>query len=950
MSDAKKIACAFGILPPCPIPESLGDSRHTRLSLDGEWRFQPAPGAADYSAPESPEGEGWQPIQVPGEWFMQGHDIPPDQPVLYRRTFELPAGWEEQRVRLRFDAVHSACRVWVNGHSIGAHEGPFEAFEFDVTHAIKSGTNTLTVEVTSYSQSDFMSLASEYASHPLGGIGRKVTLFPVPSLHPLHLFPVTTRAEDGTWSLALESEWILDGDDLPENPAIDLILEDPSSHAVIASGRFELPLLEKGRCCRTSTRLPVEGIKPWDCEHPNLYKLTLRCPGASYGLKIGFREVRVEGNKLLVNGSPVKLRGVNRHEVHPTRGRANCADLARGDVELFRSANINFIRTCHYPPPEEFLDACDELGMFVESEAALCWVNIFFRREWEKKNANATEFTGHHLRANAANVLINRHHPCILFWSLGNESEWNENFALAQEVVRDLDPHRPTIFHNVTKSGDGRADITNCHYTDPVEIPTLLADLNKPMLLGEHGHVQCYNRREIAADPGVRDEWGRALESLFAMAYRTDHVLGVAIWAAIDDVFYPKNRPGLGYGPWGIVDGWRREKPEFWHVKKVCSPVRIALEPGAAGDNPMLSLWNRHDFTDLSELVIRWKTRGLDWQILPVALPPRSHGETPLPIARLEGALEIRVEDGDGRLIDEEKILFPETSAPPPILLPEALAAMDRIVGPVSLSRSDVECFISPESGEFRVSGSGRIYLAEIPRLVVAEIEELSASGTTNDYAEDIIPLTGLLPAPHLVSAFRLNPETGSGIHLDLSWEKGKGGLTILFGENGALELHGKFAFDHEMKPRQYGVALCLPGDFEIIGWSRTGLWSSYPGDHIGRLHGNALAEGKATPVRESVPHAWSSDDSPLGSNDFRATRTGVHTFTCWTSDGRSIELEGRGTLAARAWREGEKTFLLVTEYSGGGSEPFTKAFYAAERIVLAPEQEFQTSFRIHLH
>lgn len=161
--------------------------------------------------------------------------------------------------------------------------------------------------------------------------------------------------------------------------------------------------------------------------------------------RFGFREIEVRGNELLVNGRAVKLRGVCRHEAHPLTGRVLTAELQRQDVELYRAANCNFIRTSHYPPAEELLELCDEAGMFVEVEAPVCWVGHHANENWKKLNYQDTAYYPYVLQVNMEMIHFYRNHPSVLFWSMANESYWNREFAQVQEYVLKADPTRPLV-------------------------------------------------------------------------------------------------------------------------------------------------------------------------------------------------------------------------------------------------------------------------------------------------------------------------------------------------------------------------------------------------------------------------------------------------------------------------------------------------------------------------
>jgi len=268
--------------------------------------------------------------------------------------------------------------VWINGREAGHHMGGFTPFELDVTGLARPGQpNTIAVAVKreSLTNDKFTTFGSLYAAHPLGGISRKVRLFAVPPLNIVSLHVATLF--DREYRNATLRVMLKVANQSPQTVAgaeARLELASPGAAAnPVVLGSVALPALPPQR---TFARMSSSRSwrRPVDAEHPNLYVLTGRVAAGQKRLetvrrRIGFRQVEVRGNQLIVNNQPVKLRGVCRHEAYGNRGRSLTPPLWRKVAELFRDANVNLVRTSHYPPAEEFLDACDELGLFVEEEA-----------------------------------------------------------------------------------------------------------------------------------------------------------------------------------------------------------------------------------------------------------------------------------------------------------------------------------------------------------------------------------------------------------------------------------------------------------------------------------------------------------------------------------------------------------------------------------------------------
>ncbi|HJN17226.1 MAG TPA: glycoside hydrolase family 2 TIM barrel-domain containing protein [Armatimonadota bacterium] len=608
------------------------------IRLSGTWRF--APTLPDgFERPDFDDSD-WSDITVPGEWVMQGFTVEPGKPAGFRTSFKAPKSWRRRAVKIRFDAVYSICDVYLNGQHVGSHEGGFTPFEVDITSTVIPGKpNTLALAVTSESTADTMASASTYARHPLGGIARKVTAFAVPKVH-LTRFHADTDLdadyEDATLTILAEVAGPTDGVEL----RVDLrhptgMMEEIGQCSVPTDGTVTMVA-------------DVRAPELWDSEHPNLYTLwgLLKVNGKVKEFvtrRIGFREVEVRGNQLFVNGDVVKLRGVCRHEVHPDLGRSMTHKIWTRDIELLKGANVNYVRTAHYPPAEEFISRCDKAGIYVQDEGPWCWASA--------SAANSPETLGLVMRSNAEMIERDRSHPSVIIWDIANESNWGSNYARANDYIHAEDPSRPTLFSY--QPDPSPTDIITWHYPG-IDGPARAADSDKPITFDEYCHLNCYNPAEVEADPGLRDYWGHALEDMWNAMYESQGVLGGAIWCWCDDVFdLPTGR--AGYGEWGPVDGFRRPKPEWWHVRKVYSPIHIRvdrLEPGQV----FIPIQNRYNHTNLSEIECRWRL-GEGSGTLHLDVPPGGTGVLPFLIKSPEhDALHLTFIDPSDRLVDEYAI------------------------------------------------------------------------------------------------------------------------------------------------------------------------------------------------------------------------------------------------------------------------------------------------------
>jgi len=933
-----------------PRPIAAAGIKAPLISLAGTWKFNPAPpdGFENFSAAQTKK---WKRIEVPGEWVMQGFEVKANSAAAYWREFEIPNDWRGQRVKLRFDTVHSECHVFVNGREVGAHEGCFTAFEFDITDAVQPGRNTLALAVKNESSADTLASATQYAAHQLGGLTRKVQLFALPPVNLAGQMVETTF------------------DDTFENATLVLKLSVADESPVKTAGRVSVraTLFDGARSMGTVMgdlpaaaagtvvlRLPVAKPKKWDPEHPNLYLLRTELlageplkpgqPREEISQHVGFRQVEVRGNQLFINGAPVKLRGACRHEVDPVRGRSLTPEDWKKDAELFRAANVNYIRTSHYPPAEEFLDLCDEYGFFVECEAPLCWVQHPANSAWGAWNYQEQKFFPYLLRANLENLAANRNHPCVTIWSLANESRWSPLFAEVNRRVKIADPTRPTSFHDQCWGGynnaRSQADIAVYHYPDE-DGPAKCDVEQRPVLFGEYCHVQCYNRRELATDPGVRDDWGRGFMRMSDLMYHHDGCLGGAIWAGIDDVFCLPDGRFVGYGMWGCIsDGWRREKPEFWHVKKTYSPVRVTVPtlPLPAGDEAIhVPVENRYNFANLSEAGIAWNLGGGKGTAR-VEIPARHNGEIVIPprAALKNGAvLHLVFTDPRGFVCDEDDVTL-GTPAENPV------AVAGKTTGQLSLAQTDdkiqikggkMEYVIDRKTGQF-ISGrlNGRTILTGGPALMILPLQTEAC---------EPVDLGVWKPLNHVCENWQAESvaarECADGemeLAVKGSSKEADGGYVIRFAAAGGVKVSYHYSSQVEENPRQWGMVFLTPKTFGTLAWQRTAQWSFYPADHIGRTAGTVLARmatGNQPYATQPPRQAWPQDATVLGGNDFSSTKVAIREASLGDRSSR-LRVFSDGHQSIRAFVDGDHTGLLVTGFHTGGGDRFFARHFAAER------------------
>ncbi len=941
-----------------PRAASVTGTARPEISLNGAWRFNPRGDRPD----------GWSRIQVPGDWTMQGFSVTPGTAAAYATDVEIPAEWRGLRIKLRCDGVQSQAKITINGRSAGEHQGGFTAFERDITAFIRPGrANAIALAVTNESLADTLASGTQYANYQFGGITRKIYLQALPATNLAGLRLTTELDEDGPDArLLAEIEVANEGSARsPDLKAVFSLADAAGRPVPIDGSELPIPALAPGETRRAAFAAAVRSPKTWDAEHPNLHLLTVVLSSGAGPLEtvrrtFGFRTVEVAGNQVFVNGRPIKVRGSNRHETHPLLGRTLTAELWRRDAELFRAANVNYIRTSHYPPAEEFLDACDELGLFVECEAPLVWINHDANEFWKKEDSDAPRFLPFIRSAVAETIEFNRPHPSIIFWSLANESGWGPSFAEAKKTADALDPSRPKTFHDqaigtYNNRGSGAMQVANYHYPSEALVDDLWA-WTRPILFGEYCHVNCYNRRELAADPGIRDEYGCGLSRMWEKMYGAPAVLGGAIWAGVNDIFYLPSGKTVGYGDWGLIDGWRREKPEYWHVKKAYSPVKMTEGPLAApavGTPLRLQIANRHDFTNLSEIGITWSLGG-ERGTAAIDLPPRQSGILKIrpKTANLEGrTLHLDFTSPRGFLIDSYE--FP-IGAPVPEAPPFARPA------PAPLRLRIDRTAISVEGGAFAwifERATGVLRRAEAggkPVVIGGPVFMLLAQDSGSclpDYAPDAAPLNDVCSG-WTADSVEAHEDAGAVIlSVKGGYKEAAGGYRIRLDGTGEAAVEYEFASEAKLNPRQYGFVFYLPRACDTLTWKRIGQWSVYPPDHIGRPEGSAKAvvPGGEFEFRRAPQVAWKDDMNALGTADFRSTKAAILWSALTAADGRGLLALSDGRHATRTFLDKDRVGFLVADFNTGGGDMFYAGHHKAFDRPLEKGGAIKGSFRIRL-
>ena len=865
-----------------PVLQELAGVETPAVLLSGTWQFRYSPDSK------------WDKIQVPGEPAMQGYAIEHDKPFTYRKSFTVPADYAGKHTILRFDGVYSYARLFVNDTFVREHHGGFTRWDTDVTPFVRPGKkNEIRLEVTD--RLDDISYASGYAHHPIGGILRDVTLFALPETCLYDFYAEThldAAYEDAVLKIGYSSPVV-------GGAEVAYTLADPSGRRYpLAQSRF--PLKEGGNM----NELPVKNPLKWDAEHPNLYTLTvtLSKDGKEIGRfdrRIGFRDVKIEKDRMLVNGMPVKLRGACRHDIHPTLGRTTTAELDSLDVILFKRSNMNFVRTSHYPPTERFLEYCDRYGIYVESETAVCFVDTYRQKNYAPgKTQDSAEFTPRYLSQCREMVKSFRSHPSILFWSIGNESVYGTNFQQCWDWVKATDKTRPVIFSYPGSVGEKEPvyDILSMHYQD---VNGNLNQWNRsthgfqgegiPALFDEWAHPACYTYATLQEDPNIREFWGHSIERMWSGLFDAPGGLGGAIWGYVDETFMlpepkvgtafwkefartakPEDYQGkcVGYGEWGIVDVWRREKPEFWATKKAYSPVRLMTTEVASflsGQRLLLPLYNCFDNTDLDEIKIRYTYKGVEKELPAPSIAPHQKGLLVIPAEAWEEGelLSICFYTATGELLDAEQVSLgsdyhvrladSEASPVNGVLLVEETAGMMTIKG------DGFEIPFSKETGLIcNATSKGQVIIEKGPflhldinlnHLTGAEVRKSARKFLTSDSDWKKQSLTYTRKEGAVEVAL-------SGFYQDVQTD-----ILIRISPAGEMNVSYVVAGQPNGYLRETGLSFYLPERLDYLQWERKGMWSCYPeGAFAGNTGETSLYNPKQVRYGENPAQPWLAD------------------------------------------------------------------------------------------
>jgi len=620
-------------------------------SLNGVWDFHYASspaGAPEGFFREDFQPTGWDEIEVPRSWQTAGYGnphytnviypfpldpphVPTENPTgSYRREFLIPESWQGGEVFLHFAGVDSAFFLWVNGEIVGYSQGSRLPAEFDITPYIRTGTNSLSVRVYQWSDGSYL---EDQDMWWLSGIFRDVYLFRTPKAH-LFDFDVKTSLDEEYRDAQLNVEATVrnyDEDEL-RGHSVEFQLSRPEESEPILTGEVSGETsLGPGEEETLQLRRSVEDPRKWSAEDPYLYQLQFKLKDEKGELvevertDVGFRSVELREGNMLVNGVPITVKGVNRHDHHPRLGKRAPWRTMLEDVLLMKRHNINAVRTSHYPNDERFYDLCDRYGLYVIDEADLECHGFAFAEE-TKHASDDPSWRGAYLDRMERTVERDKNHPSVIIWSLGNESGCGSNHEAMAEWTRERDGTR--LLHYEGDREWRIPDIVGPMYTPHEELIEMAQekDYEKPVILCEYAHA-------MGNGPGGLSEYWEAFR-------KYDRLQGGFVWDWIDQGLHQETERGterFAYGGDfgdepndsnfninGLIFPDRRPSPGLVEYKKVLQPVEVKEKDLREGE---IELTNRYDFISLDGLILHWEVNAdgeqIDSGFLPLpGVPP----------------------------------------------------------------------------------------------------------------------------------------------------------------------------------------------------------------------------------------------------------------------------------------------------------------------------------------
>ena len=612
------------------------------MSLNGKWKFHwvknPDTRPKDFYKPSFYTG-GWADINVPGNWERQGYGtaiyvnetyefddkmfnfkknpplVPSEENEVgsYRRTFTIPAGWEGRRVILCCEGVISFYYAWVNGKFLGYNQDSKTPAEWDITDKLKKGENTIALEVYRWSAGAYLECQDMWR---LSGIERDVYLYSTPKQY-IADYKVTSILEKNTYK-----DGVFELDVTVEGAAAGIAtvayeLQNEAGKTVLNGSQ---PVKSRGLSnLITFDEKRIPDVEKWSAEHPNLYTLILELKDANgkvtevTGTKVGFRTSEIKDGRFCINGVPVLVKGVNRHE-HSQLGRTVSKELMEEDIKLMKQHNINTVRNSHYPAHPYWYQLCDRYGLYMIDEANIESHGMGYGPASLAKDS--TWLTAHMDRTHRM-YERSKNHPAIVIWSLGNEAGNGINFERTYDWLKSVEKNRPVQYERAEENYNTDIYCRMYRSVDVIKEYVARKDIYRPFILCEYLHAMGNSCG------GMKDYWdvfenepmaqGGCIWDWVDQSFREVDQDGNWYWTYGGD-YGPKDVPSFGnFCCNGLVNAVREPHPHLLEVKKIYQNIKSTL---VDKKNLTIRVKNWFDFSDLNEYLLHWSVTGDDGTIV----------------------------------------------------------------------------------------------------------------------------------------------------------------------------------------------------------------------------------------------------------------------------------------------------------------------------------------------
>lgn len=636
------------------------------LTLDGLWKFSWTRNQADRPTDffkEEFNDSYWASFRVPGMWELNGYGDPvyrsgdfawmnqfkPNPPLVegtnnfvgsYRKTFMLPAGWKGREVVFHVGSATSNLYVWVNGRFVGYSEDSKMAAEFDITPYLRPGKNLIAMQLYRWCDGSYL---EDQDFWRFSGIARQTYLYSR-SHNRINDYFATPDLVNSYTDGVLQVQASLSG-----SGRIEAILQDSSGREIVRQ-----PLITTGQKQLTAV-ISVKNVEKWSAESPYLYRLYLLMydrKGVLTGVTpqyVGFRkiELKKELGQLWVNGKPILIKGVNRHELDPKGGYVVSLERMVQDIRIMKENNINAVRTCHYPNDPRWYSLCDRYGLYVVAEAN---VESHGMGYGERTLAKSAMYSLAHLERNQRNVMTFKNHPSIISWSMGNEAGDGPNFEACYRWIKEYDPSRLCQYERVGEKS--HTDVICPMYSIPrsLEQYAQRKDIYRPYILSEYAHAMGNSMG------GFKEYW--------SVIRKYPSLQGGFIWDFVDQGLRGYNDKGKliyryggdfntydgtsnNFNCNGLVSPDRRPNPHMAEVRYYyqniwCSPVDLKR-----GE---IEVYNENFFVNLSNF-------DLAWQLLADGKIVLQGVNTSLPEVEPQGRKRVLLDYGNFKFPEGKEVL-----------------------------------------------------------------------------------------------------------------------------------------------------------------------------------------------------------------------------------------------------------------------------------------------------